>query len=300
MEEIKSILRTVYYAFSQFTILDAIDILLVALLIYGLIRFVRETRAVQLVKGIALLFVAYLISDYLNLGVLNSLLDYLFQFAFVALLIVFQPEIRRVLEQLGKSNVSKSLVHAVSSGSHDHVAEKAHISRAITETANAIYALQRLRMGALIVFERNTKLGEIAETGTIVDAAVTGQLVGNIFFNKAPLHDGAAIVRGDRLYAAGCILPLTSDDTVSADLGTRHRAALGMSENSDAVIVVVSEETGQISIALNGVLTRNYTRETLMTRLESLLLPQEKDSEKKENAFSVLRRGKHGRNEETR
>ncbi len=295
MEEIKSILRTVYYAFSQFTILDAVDILLVALLIYGLISFVRETRAVQLVKGIALLFGAYIISDYLQLGVLNSLLDYLFQFAFVAFLIVFQPEIRRVLEQLGKSNVSKSLANVVSSGSHEHEAERAQVTNAIAEVANATYALQRLRMGALIVFERNTKLGEIAETGTIVDASITAQLVGNVFFNKAPLHDGAAIVRGARLYAAGCILPLTSNDTISADLGTRHRAALGMSENSDAVVVVVSEETGQISIALNGVLTRNYTRDTLAARLESLLLPQEKDGEKK----SVLRRGRHGRNEET-
>ncbi|MBR4888200.1 MAG: diadenylate cyclase CdaA [Clostridia bacterium] len=299
MEEIKSIVRTIFLAFSEFSILDAIDILLVTLLLYGLIRFVRETRAVQLVKGIALLFGAYIISDYLELGVLNSLLDYFFQFAFVALLVVFQPEIRRVLEQLGKSNVSKSLVNAVSSGSHEHEAERAQISHAVSEIANAIYALQRLRMGALIVFERNTKLGEIAETGTIVDAAITGQLVGNVFFNKAPLHDGAAIIRGDRLYAAGCILPLTSNDTISADLGTRHRAALGMSENSDAVVVVVSEETAQISIALNGVLTRNYTRDTLIVRLESLLLPQEKDSDKKESAFSVLRRVKHGRNEET-
>ena len=296
MEELKNILRMVFYAFSQFTILDLIDIIVVTLIFYGLIRFVRETRAVQLVKGIVLLFGAYIISDYLRLEVLNSLLDYLFQFAFVALLILFQPELRRVLEQLGKSG--KSLASVVVPSAHENEEERARMSHAIAEIANAAYALQRLRMGALIVFERNTKLGEIAETGTIVDAAVTGQLVGNVFFNKAPLHDGAAIIRDGRLYAAGCILPLTTNDNISADLGTRHRAALGMSENSDAVVVVVSEETGQISIALNGVLTRNYTRDTLVVRLESLLLPQDKDNDKKESAFSVLRRGKqHGRAE---
>ena len=296
MEELKNILRMVFYAFSQFTILDLIDIIVVTLIFYGLIRFVRETRAVQLVKGIVLLFGAYIISDYLRLEVLNSLLDYLFQFAFVALLILFQPELRRVLEQLGKSG--KSLASVVVPSAHENEEERARMSHAIAEIANAAYALQRLRMGALIVFERNTKLGEIAETGTIVDAAVTAQLVGNVFFNKAPLHDGAAIIREGRLYAAGCILPLTTNDNISADLGTRHRAALGMSENSDAVVVVVSEETGQISIALNGVLTRNYTRDTLVVRLESLLLPQDKDNDKKESAFSVLRRGKqHGRAE---
>ena len=296
MEELKNILRMVFYAFSQFTILDLIDIIVVTLIFYGLIRFVRETRAVQLVKGIVLLFGAYIISDYLRLEVLNSLLDYLFQFAFVALLILFQPELRRVLEQLGKSG--KSLASVVVPSAHENEEERARMSHAIAEIANAAYALQRLRMGALIVFERNTKLGEIAGTGTIVDAGVTAQLVGNVFFNKAPLHDGAAIIRDGRLYAAGCILPLTTNDNISADLGTRHRAALGMSENSDAVVVVVSEETGQISIALNGVLTRNYTRDTLVVRLESLLLPQDKDNDKKESAFSVLRRGKqHGRAE---
>ena len=296
MEELKNILRMVFYAFSQFTILDLIDIIVVTLIFYGLIRFVRETRAVQLVKGIVLLFGAYIISDYLRLEVLNSLLDYLFQFAFVALLILFQPELRRVLEQLGKSG--KSLASVVVPSAHENEEERARMSHAIAEIANAAYALQRLRMGALIVFERNTKLGEIAGTGTIVDAGVTAQLVGNVFFNKAPLHDGAAIIREGRLYAAGCILPLTTNDNISADLGTRHRAALGMSENSDAVVVVVSEETGQISIALNGVLTRNYTRDTLVVRLESLLLPQDKDNDKKESAFSVLRRGKqHGRAE---
>lgn len=295
LEEIKNILRSVFFAFSQFTLFDLIDILLVAFMIYSLIRFVRETRAVQLVKGIVFLIVAYVISGSLRLSVLHSLLTYFFQFAFIALLIVFQPEIRRALEQLGKSNVGRSLASAMTSTVRDNEEERAYIRHSITEVANAIYALQRLKMGALIVFERQTKLGEIADTGTILDAEVTAQLVGNVFFNKAPLHDGAAIIRDGKLHAAGCILPLTTNDNVSADLGTRHRAALGMSENSDAVIVVVSEETAQISIALNGVLTRDYTRDTLIVRLENLLIPQEKGNEK-EGTFSVLRRGKqHGR-----
>ena len=153
--------------------------------------------------------------------------------------------------------------------------------------------LQRLRMGALIVFERETKLGEIIDTGTIVEAKPSAPIIGNIFFNKAPLHDGAMIIRDGVVYAAGCILPLTSNDSVSVDLGTRHRAALGMSENSDAVVVVVSEETGQVSIALNGILTRNYTRETLVNELESLLLEEKSSSEKKTVRMPRRKKAKH-------
>ena len=238
----------------QFTWKDALDILVVTFIIYSAVKLVRETRAGQLVKGLLILVAVYLMAWYLDLTMLNELLNYFFQFTVVAFLVIFQPEIRRALEQVGRSG--KNLPF----GGRDREEENSQTRRAINAVADACMNLQRLRMGALIVFERETKLGEIIDTGTIVEAKPSAPIIGNIFFNKAPLHDGAMIIRDGVVYAAGCILPLTSNDSVSVDLGTRHRAALGMSENSDAVVVVVSEETGQVSIALNGILTRNYTR----------------------------------------
>lgn len=254
----------------QFTFKDAIDVIIVTILIYSAIKLVRETRAGQLVKGIIILVVIFLLSSQFELLMLGTILRTFFQFAFLALLIVFQPEIRKALEQMGRSKVGQSLANAV--GVKEKESDKTQIRKAIEGVVDATAVLQQMRMGALIVFERHTKLGEIVETGTIVEADPSAQLIANIFFNKAPLHDGAMIIRAGRIYSAGCILPLSSNISISADLGTRHRAGLGMSENSDAVVVVVSEETGQISIALNGRLTRNYNRVTLREKLEQLLI----------------------------
>ena len=254
----------------QFTFKDAIDVIIVTILIYSAIKLVRETRAGQLVKGIIILVVIFLLSSQFELLMLSTILRTFFQFAFLALLIVFQPEIRKALEQMGRSKVGQSLANAV--GIKEKESDKTQIRKAIEGVVDATAVLQQMRMGALIVFERHTKLGEIVETGTIVEADPSAQLIANIFFNKAPLHDGAMIIRAGRIYSAGCILPLSSNISISADLGTRHRAGLGMSENSDAVVVVVSEETGQISIALNGRLTRNYNRVTLREKLEQLLI----------------------------
>lgn len=254
----------------QFTFKDAIDVIIVTILIYSTIKLVRETRAGQLVKGIIILVVIFLLSSQFELLMLSTILRTFFQFAFLALLIVFQPEIRKALEQMGRSKVGQSLANAV--GVKEKESDKTQIRKAIEGVVDATAVLQQMRMGALIVFERHTKLGEIVETGTIVEADPSAQLIANIFFNKAPLHDGAMIIRAGRIYSAGCILPLSSNISISADLGTRHRAGLGMSENSDAVVVVVSEETGQISIALNGRLTRNYNRVTLREKLEQLLI----------------------------
>ena len=254
----------------QFTFKDAIDVIIVTILIYSAIKLVRETRAGQLVKGIIILVVIFLLSSQFELLMLSTILRTFFQFAFLALLIVFQPEIRKALEQMGRSKVGQSLANAV--GVKEKESDKTQIRKAIEGVVDATAVLQQMRMGALIVFERHTKLGEIVETGTIVEADPSAQLIANIFFNKAPLHDGAMIIRAGRIYSAGCILPLSSNISISADLGTRHRAGLGMSENSDAVVVVVSEETGQISIALNGRLTRNYNRVTLREKLEQLLI----------------------------
>lgn len=261
----------------SFQFKDAVDITIVALLMYGVIKLVRETRAGQLVKGLLLVVILFLVSHYLELLMVSELLNYFFTFAFVAILILFQPEIRKALEQMGRSNMSQSIANVVV-GNRERDQEKIRIRKSINAVVEGIGILQQLKMGALIVFERQTKLGEIIETGTQINCEPTGQIVGNIFFNKAPLHDGAMIIRGGMVHAAGCILPLTKNPTVAAELGTRHRAALGVSEESDGVAVVVSEETGNISIAVNGVLTRNFTKDTLRAALENYLIPQEENS----------------------
>lgn len=259
--------RTLWNVAQQFTWKDVIDVLIVTLLVYGIIKLVRETRAEQLVKGIIVLLVLFVISYYLDLLMVNAILHSLFQSALLMVIILFQPEIRKALEQMGRSSVGRSLASVVGGRERDDAGTR----RAIQSVVEAVSFLQQTRMGALVVFERETRLGEIAATGTVMEAEPSAQLIGNVFFNKAPLHDGAMILREGKVYAAGCILPLT-ENLVSAELGTRHRAALGMSENSDAMVVVVSEETGQISIAENGRLTRDYNRLTLREALEKGLI----------------------------
>ena len=270
----------------NFQFKDAVDIIIVAFLIYGVVKLVRETRAGQLVKGLFLLVISFIISSYFNLVMVSRVLAYFFQFAFVAILIVFQPEIRKALEQVGRNNVGQSIAAVVTG--RDRSYDRAQIRKAINAVVDGVGILQQLKMGALIVFERKTKLGDIIETGTQINCEPSGQIVGNIFFNKAPLHDGAMIIRDGMIHAAGCILPLTKNTSVSAELGTRHRAALGVSEESDAVVVVVSEETGQISVAVNGVLARRFTRDTLRDVLEGYLIPQEEASTVRRK-FDVLK-----------
>ena len=270
----------------NFQFKDAVDIIIVAFLIYGVVKLVRETRAGQLVKGLFLLVILFIISSYFNLVMVSRVLAYFFQFAFVAILIVFQPEIRKALEQVGRNNVGQSIAAVVTG--RDRSYDRAQIRKAINAVVDGVGILQQLKMGALIVFERKTKLGDIIETGTQINCEPSGQIVGNIFFNKAPLHDGAMIIRDGMIHAAGCILPLTKNTAVSAELGTRHRAALGVSEESDAVVVVVSEETGQISVAVNGVLARRFTRDTLRDVLEGYLIPQEETSTVRRK-FDVLK-----------
>lgn len=270
----------------NFQFKDAVDIIIVAFLIYGVVKLVRETRAGQLVKGLFLLVILFIISSYFNLVMVSRVLAYFFQFAFVAILIVFQPEIRKALEQVGRNNVGQSIAAVVTG--RDRSYDRAQIRKAINAVVDGVGILQQLKMGALIVFERKTKLGDIIETGTQINCEPSGQIVGNIFFNKAPLHDGAMIIRDGMIHAAGCILPLTKNTSVSAELGTRHRAALGVSEESDAVVVVVSEETGQISVTVNGVLARRFTRDTLRDVLEGYLIPQEEASTVRRK-FGVLK-----------
>lgn len=251
-----------------------IDIALVAFLIYTLFKFVRDSRAEQLIQGIVLLLLVQLLSKLLGLQALSYLMSLLFDNGLILLAVIFQPELRRALEHAGQSRrLTEAFGHF---GWNDTPSEDvARMRNAIDAVCGAVEILQRQKMGALIVFERQTNLGDIIKTGTVVNAEPSPELIGNVFFNKAPLHDGAMIIREGRVYAAGCILPLTDNRQLSSELGTRHRAAVGMSESSDAMIVVVSEETGAISLALSGVLKRNYSLESLHAALENGMLPEE-------------------------
>ncbi len=259
-----------------FSIGDALDIIVVALLIYQCIKLVRETRGGQLVKGILFIIVAYVVSGLLEMNVMNWLIEKILDIGFIALIVLFQPELRRMLEHLGRSSKFSLLGRVVTDEEVVRVQ-----TECINELCKACSSMSSSKTGALIVLERDTMLGEVIATGRPIDAAVTAELVCNIFFNKAPLHDGGMIIRFGRILAASCILPLTQNYDLNNELGTRHRAALGLSEISDAVVVVVSEETGTISIALNGKLTRGYDGITLKTELEKLLIPAEDEISKK-------------------
>lgn len=264
INNILSILKTIQFR-------DVIDILAIAILIFGLFRLVRETRAAQLLKGVILLFIVYFLSSLFGLVMLSSLLRTLFEASVMLVAIIFQPEIRKALEQMGRNNTYKKYLKFFSKHRKSDEWKKA-VKKAIVDVADTSVLFSRSRTGALLVFERETMLSDIAATGTIIDAETSVALFGNIFFNKAPLHDGASIIRDGKLFAAGCILPLTDNKNVDINLGTRHRAALGISEQSDAVVLIVSEETGVISLAINGVLLRDFTRDSLIDKLEKLLI----------------------------
>ncbi len=241
---------------------DLIDIAILAILIYQLMKIVRETRALQLLKGIAIIFTILLVSDWLNLHALNYLLGNAVQVGMFAIVVIFQPELRNMLERMGRSKAGKII--DIVSGQAD---SESKTMRIIDELSDAASNMSKNRIGALIVIERDTRLGDVIRTGSVVNADVSAVLLENIFTPKTPLHDGAVIIRGDKIHTAGCLLPLTSNPNLSRELGTRHRAAIGVSETSDAMVVVVSEETGKISIAINGTLTRNLDRESLKRAL---------------------------------
>ena len=251
-----------------FKLSDLIDISILAVVIYQLMKVIRETRAMQLLKGIALLLLMLLLSDWLNLTAINYILGNTEQVGVFAIVVIFQPELRNVLERVGRSKAGKLM--DIFSGAND--GEKA--LKVIDELCEAAENLSRTKTGALIVIERQTKLGDVIRTGSIINADMSAPLLENIFVPNTPLHDGAVIVRDDRIYVAGCLLPLTSNSNLSRELGTRHRAALGISEASDAMVIVVSEETGKISIAINGTLTRNLDRNSLNKALVRVFRPQ--------------------------
>lgn len=271
-ENLFSILKTIQ-------IRDIIDILAIALIIFGLFRLMRETRAIQLLKGILFLLVLYAVASIFELAMLSSLLRVFFEASVIIIAIIFQPEIRKALEQVGRNNTWRRWFSAFTKPRKSDEWEMA-IKKSIVDAADTSVIFSRSRTGALIVFERETMLSDIAATGTVVNADTSVALFGNIFFNKAPLHDGACIVRNGRIHAAGCILPLTDNPNVDINLGTRHRAALGISEFSDAVVLVVSEETGVVTLAIGGSLIRDLKREELIKKLSEQLLGEYVEEEK--------------------
>ena len=257
---------------------DIIDIIAIALIMFALFKFIRETRAVQLLKGFFVLLVIYIVSSVFGFVMLSSLLRAFFEASVVIVAIIFQPEIRKALEQMGRNDTWSKYIKIFSRHGKTDEWKKA-VRKSIIDSADTAALFSHSKTGALVVFERETMLSDIASTGTIIEAETSVALLGNIFFNKAPLHDGASIIRDGKLFAAGCILPLTDNKNVDINLGTRHRAALGISEQSDAVVLVVSEETGTISLAIDGILLRDFSRDSLVAKLEELLLDEYEDED---------------------
>ncbi len=232
---------------------DTLDILLVTYLIYLAIKFLRQTRAAPLIKGLLFVFGVTLFANLLKMNVTSFIISSLLEFGILALIIIFQPELRALLERVGRGNMSK-ISTMFASESEQAAAAKREQAQMIVD---AMTDMSRTKTGALVVIEGSTRLGDITKSGTVIDAAISTELIMNVFYPKSPLHDGALILRGERMVAAGCVLPLTQNVSLSRELGTRHRAAIGMSEAADCLVVVVSEETGKISTAQNGVLIRN-------------------------------------------
>ncbi len=251
---------------------DIVDILLVAVLIYVAIGLIRKTNMTRVARGIVLIILALWLSDLLKLRMINSFLKTTVELGFIALVIIFQPELRRLLERMG----SGKFMSFFGGGSTPLTFEST-----INQTVLACTSMSESKTGALIVFERMISLNEQMATGTIVNADVTSELLRNIFFVKAPLHDGAVIIREGRLAAGGCMLPLSQNASLSSDLGMRHRAGIGMSEHSDAVVVIVSEETGSISVAMDGMLKRHLTPEMLEKILRTELMPDAETVQRK-------------------
>jgi len=262
-----------------FNIRNIVDILLVAVLIYFAIQLLRRSNAFSVMKGVFFLVLVLFLSQVFQLHTLNFLLNATLQVGLIAFIVLFQPELRKMLGQVGTT--ANLPIGRSGTG---------YLEKCITETVEACRALSWERQGALIVFERRVVLSDFSETGTQLDASVTASLLKNIFYPKAPLHDGAVIIRGGRITGAGCMLPLTNNQTISRDLGMRHRAGIGMSENSDAVVIIVSEETGSISAAVGGMLKRHLKPDTLEKLLRLELLPSGPKDGKKKGLGAVFTR----------
>ena len=264
---------------------DYLDILLVAFLIYRLLPLIRTPNTMRVAKAVVVVMVILGLAELLHLYAMSFILNQFLSIGLIALVVLFQPELRRMLDHLGSVQLRGLL------GGVKPVAE---MDMVISQTVAACDCMSREKVGALIVFAREARLDDFIKTGTIIDGQVSEQLIRNIFFPKAALHDGAMIIREGRATAAGCVLPLSQSDRLSADLGTRHRAGIGVSEHSDAVVAIVSEETGAISVAVGGMLKRHLSMETLERLLRNELIPPENEDEKKRTLTDLLRRKKEG------
>ena len=279
-KEFASMLPTVKF-------MDIVDILLVAFVIYTIIIMIQTTGAVRIAKSIIIILILSGLTQILNMYLMNYLLDKILEIGLIALVIMFQPELRRMLEKLG----GKSLREILSMKE-----QQREIDRVISQTVAACEIMSKERTGVLIVFERSASTIDYQKTGTVLDAEVSSELLRNLFFTKAALHDGAVIIRNERIAAAGCVLPLTQNRNISSDLGTRHRAAIGMSEATDAVVVIVSEETGTMSVAIGGMLKRHLAPQTLEKLLLNELAP--KTDEKTRNPLKkLMKKTKKGKDE---
>jgi diadenylate cyclase len=289
MESIWSFFKDIGNYLLLIKITDLLDIAIIAFLVYKLLKLVHSTKAESILKGVAIFLVALALSFLLNLRGIYYILSHMVEWGVLALIILFQPEIRRILEELGSKNFKFlrffTPEHKIS-----------EMEQAIEQTVVACEEMSKTRTGVLIVFERKMLLDDMVRSGTKLDASVSGELLKNIFFVKAPMHDGAVIIREGRILGAGCMLPLSKNVNLSRDLGMRHRAGIGMSENTDAVVVIVSEETGSISVAVGGMLKRHLMPETLEKLLQNELIPQQDDAVEEHrfvlaNLFSDRKKG---------
>ena len=256
------------------SVFDVLDILIVSVVFFYVFKFISDRRAGKLTVGILFVVVTLFVSDVLNMRTLNFIIENVLQVGIIGLLIIFQDELRSFLEKMGGSSIIGT-INKKSAGDIQRIME------CINNVVDSCVSFSENKTGALMVFERGTKLGDVIRTGTVINSDPSAYLIKNVFFNKAPLHDGALIIRDFRLYAAGCFLPLSQDVSIIKDLGTRHRAAIGISEISDSVVVVVSEETGVISIAVNGSLERNFDAHSLKDALTKYLIGEDEKPKKK-------------------
>lgn len=282
----EGLFNSIVDAFINISFTDIIDILVVTVFIYLIIKLIRNTRAGQLAQGVIIILCLLLAAQALELSASLYILNSFLEFGILAVIIIFQPEIRSALEKVGRKSINKffSLTN-----SEDEAGRESKIRDMINDVTVAVERLSATKTGALIVIERETKIGDIIDTGIVVDSATTPELITNIFYNKAPLHDGAMVIQNNRVAAAGCWLPL-SQNHLDSELGTRHRAGLGVSEVSDAIVIIVSEETGIISMALDGHLNRRFSPDALVVNLKKLLIKNKDD--KKKDFLSHLWKGK--------
>ena len=278
MEAAANLIGTAISYIKTIDFTDAIDILIVAYLIYKAVMFVRKTNSRNLARGIILLIFALILSYAFDLTMIKYLLRRAMELGLIAIVILFQPELRRILERIGSSFTTNRSTSSPA------------LETAITHTVLACTEMSASKTGALLIFERRVDLSSIMATGTIINADVSSELLKNLFYNKAPLHDGAVIIRDARVAAAGCVLPLTQSQNLSKDLGMRHRAGIGLSEQSDAVVIIVSEETGAISLAIDGMLKRHLNGASLTQLLRSELIIDQDRKSKKDQLLDAVRK----------